>query len=137
MKIPWHIEGKLLARREIDDNECWNYIGAKTQGYGMIGFGGRNYGVHRVAWFLWVGVIPKGKHLHHTCENRACFNPEHLKLTDAGAHARHHHIEGFCSKGHDLNNPANVYSYQYGKKSVRVCRPCALARSRAQREKEI
>lgn len=59
---------------------CWEWNGGlSSKGYGGLWYKGVNYKTHRLAYETWVGPIPEGLHILHSCDNPPCINPEHLR----------------------------------------------------------
>lgn len=74
-------EQKLLSRRSVTPEGCWEWTGRVCTGYGRVNWQEltSTAAVHRVAYEMWVGEIPPGEQIHHKCANRLCFNPDHLQ----------------------------------------------------------
>jgi hypothetical protein len=71
---------------------CWIWTGAiSSTGYGSFGEPIQSVGrlAHRIAYALTVGPIPEGKDLDHTCHNRACVNPSHLRPVSRKQNSEH------------------------------------------------
>lgn len=73
---------KVLAS---DNDACveWPFAVRKSSGYGAhcprIDGVKKNYDAHRYVCELAHGKPPKGAHAAHSCDNRICVNPAHLR----------------------------------------------------------
>lgn len=91
------MKDKLLERVALTSTGCQEYIGAKDySGYGRI-WNGENRTAHTVAYEEFIGPIPEGMHILHTCDNPPCINPEHLWLGT--------HDDNMADKGHKKRYP--------------------------------
>jgi hypothetical protein len=72
-------------QRSEGSGQCLVWTGAVNEdGYGLVGYQGRGYAAHRLAWILAHGPIPIGQCVLHRCDNPPCVRPDHLWL---GTHA--------------------------------------------------
>lgn len=110
-------------------DSCWEWLGTKWYGYGkfMI-YGLINFRAHRYSLLIHGIEIPKNKVVDHICKNKACVNPEHLRvvshrentLFNSNGIAAKNAIKTHCKRGHEFNKE-NTGTNSTGHRS---CKPC-------------
>lgn len=140
-------EQRFLAK-VVQTTDCWQWTGAiDPSGYGRFcdAVGRMDY-AHRWSYAHYVGPIPAGFDIDHTCHDgaclltkrqcphRSCVNPAHLAPatrranllrgnTVTAARAAQTH----CLRGHPLSGP-NLWTYR----GTRHCRACWSVRKARQ-----
>lgn len=77
-QFAWYRPGQPSA------DECWDWEGnTDAYGYGALGRGGKVLKAHRVSYELYVGSIPEGAQILHSCDRPICVNPSHLRPGNA------------------------------------------------------
>nr|WP_275792666.1 HNH endonuclease signature motif containing protein [Prescottella equi] len=87
---------------------------------------------HRCAYESFVGPIPDGMTVDHTCFKPACINPDHLRILSlsSNAAAQRSALTTHCIHGHEFT-PENTYikpGFRNGKRQCRICQRAAVAR---------
>jgi hypothetical protein len=106
---------------------CVVWGGTLHEGYPVLG----SRRAHRDAYEAAHGPIPVGHVVHHTCDVKACVNPEHLEVMTPRAHMLLHRswersheklrAQNTCKYGHPRDRWRTVHGVRR-----RYCRTCNL-----------
>lgn len=127
---------RLEMRIKHTDSGCWEYTGNCNEwGYGQLDVRKQRWMAHRLAYTLWIGPIPEGMDILHSCDNPPCINPAHLRPGTQLENSLEMVAKGrtdaqkreACPRGHkyDEHNTG-----RYGKSKWRDCKICSRARNR-------
>lgn len=129
---------RFWAFVKVLDNGCWQWQGGlNIHGYSNFQEGGNPVSGHQWAYLNFVGPIPIGEQLDHTCRNRGCVNPNHLEpVTQSvnlmrGARVNQHAYKSYrthCKAGHEFTSD-NTETIENNGRVARKCIACARARA--------
>lgn len=106
---------------------CWRWMGAIDHiGYGRFYRGGRYISAHRHS-AIWGRHLSADEIVDHTCRNRGCVNPGHLRVVDARTNALENSMgrgalnakKTHCPHGHPLDRVGRDRG-----KPIRFCSVC-------------
>lgn len=115
---------------------CWIWTAALFQGrYGAF----NDTSAHRFSYEIKRGPIPPGLQIDHLCRVMQCVRPSHLEAVTCRENllrgetlAAENAAKTHCPKGH----PYSGYNVKMDvKRNIRICRTCAIAKTRAWRER--
>lgn len=97
----------FLSKISAKDDGCWVWIGSiSDKGYGIYHHKGKRRPAHRASYDMFVGFIEKNTVIDHTCRNRSCVNPDHLREVSSNVNSLENtnsHIAKFAGKTHCIN----------------------------------
>ncbi len=148
------VERRLEKYKRVTLSGCWEWTGAYDEdGYGLMKIAGVMHRLPRVSYEMFIGPIPKGLIVLHSCDNPPCFNPAHLEVgthkknrqdafdrgrvtSDAikiacSKRSKNKSTETHCRRGHEYT-PQNTYITATG---ARYCYACARLMRRLRRER--
>lgn len=127
-------------RLGLDD--CWNWTDAPSNGYGRFRIYNKSFGAHVIAFELANDrLVEPGMHILHSCNNKLCVNPAHLRegtrtenlleamrdglVTPPSGADHYQSAKTMCPEGHPYSGDNLVY-----KAGRRCCRECGNQQSR-------
>ena len=136
--IPHRVAQRAISRFVVDEDGCHiSTYSVASHGYAQVGWQDKNYRTcvtaHRAAWVAHTGKqIPAGMTIDHTCKERRCVNPRHLRMLSNFENGRRTNGRdwkpGYCANGHP-NKHLGVDPWRTtkgGKKRQGLrCRKCA------------
>ncbi len=138
---------RFQRKVSVLDSGCWQWMGTiHKHGYGRF-YDQKNHAVraHRWAYSSWIGPIPDGMTVDHTCHDpkdcaggyscvhRSCVNPGHMQIVTIQDNLKRRAsvIVTHCPNGHEYSDE-NTYVSKAG---TRQCVTCNRDRARERQRK--
>lgn len=129
---------RFLEYSIVTPRRCFLWTGTvSSKGYGQVSYRNKQWLVHRLSHVIHLGEIPAGKLVCHECDNRRCWNPDHLwlgtnkeNMVDCSRKGRaDEQTKTHCIHGHEFT-PENTRLNSMTETVKRACKSCHRMRQR-------
>lgn len=130
-KISYEKRLQMFHDRIVVDekSQCWNWVGPKTNGYGVASVDNKRTLAHRSYWLFIGKEIPESYDLDHLCRNRGCINPDHLEPVTRSENLKRGFLARGCKNGHPyIESDFSVVKRSDGTTELR-CKKCHRERN--------
>lgn len=113
----------------FQSKECWEWTaGFGNHGYGRFNVKGQTFLAHRISYTIFKGQIGNGLVIDHTCMNRKCVNPDHLRqvtrrvnnIENSFSQCAENAVKTHCKRGHEFT----IENTKLDRRGDRECRQC-------------
>lgn len=115
----WH--GKSIRSRfeeKFEKSDCWIWKASRRGHNGYGGFRVNKNSIrlaHNVSYELYIGPIPEGLKVLHTCDNPLCVNPSHLFLGTQLDNIKDRDVKGRCRNRYSVQQLGPASGREGGK----------------------
>lgn len=105
---PYRTRHEMLMQNcePSDHRGCWNWTEYKDKkGYGRAWDKSGEVLAHRLSYMEFIGPIPEGLHILHSCDNSSCINPAHLRAGTNDDNVADRHERNRWHKPSGIINP--------------------------------
>jgi DNA-binding transcriptional regulator YiaG len=91
----------IRFEKYVSKQDCWIWTGGKDiKGYGIFFYNKKTSFAHRIALVLYKNItLTNGLQVAHSCNNKSCVNPDHLRETTIKDNAKDKIAHGTALRG--------------------------------------
>lgn len=95
--------------RLAETTGCWLWVGLKDKGVGMAFRSSQKLSARKLSWETHYGHVPELMRVKHTCDEKSCINPAHLRLE--AIKSSHTHDSGFIKNNVAIDTGTGCWNW--------------------------